>query len=98
MQYCTCCISSLLVRFHLTKVLNLTVVPRKSHKGQIVKKILENCKEVDFVLCMGDDISDEKMFTVSCIYRCFLLLLSFYSNNPHFARHWIEWTRFGCSL
>lgn len=61
--------SSLLVLFHLTKVLNLTVVPRKGHKGQIVKKILENCKEVDFVLCMGDDISDEKMFTVSCIYR-----------------------------
>ena len=45
----------------------LTVVPRKGHKGQIVKKILENCKEVDFVLCMGDDISDEKMFTVRCV-------------------------------
>jgi trehalose 6-phosphate synthase/phosphatase len=58
--------NSLLVRRHLNKML-LTVVPRKGHKGQIVKKILENCKEVDFVLCMGDDISDEKMFTVRCV-------------------------------
>ena len=50
---------SLLVRCrHLNKML---------HKGQIVKKILEKCKEVDFVLCMGDDISDEKMFTVRCV-------------------------------
>jgi trehalose-phosphatase len=45
-----------------------TVVPRKGHKGHIVKKILHDTrarnKNVDFVLCMGDDISDEKMFTV----------------------------------
>jgi len=43
------------------------VVPRKGHKGHIVKKILEDARarrrDVDFVLCMGDDISDEKMFT-----------------------------------
>ena len=49
----------------------LLVVPRKGHKGHIVKKILEDArarsKEVDFVLCMGDDISDEKMFTVSAV-------------------------------
>ena len=46
------------------------MVPRKGHKGHIVKKILEDArtrsKNVDFVLCMGDDISDEKMFTVRC--------------------------------
>ena len=45
----------------------LKVVPRKGHKGHIVKKILEDAKArskgVDFVLCMGDDISDEKMFS-----------------------------------
>jgi len=91
--------TSLLVRFHLTKVLNLTVVPRKGHKGQIVKKILENCKEVDFVLCMGDDISDEKMFTVRCIYKCFFVTSEFFIlTSPHFARQRIEWTRTGCSL
>jgi trehalose-phosphatase len=48
----------------LRSQVNLAVVPRKGNKGQIVKKVLENCKEVDFVLCMGDDVSDEKMFTV----------------------------------
>ncbi len=45
------------------------VVPRKGHKGHIVKKILQDTRArnatVDFVLCMGDDVSDEKMFTVS---------------------------------
>lgn len=54
--------------FSLTNNDLLTVVPREGHKGHIVKKILEDSrarsKEVDFVLCMGDDISDEKMFTV----------------------------------
>ena len=49
-------------------VRHIIVVPRKGHKGHIVKKILQDSrtrnKEVDFVLCMGDDISDEKMFTV----------------------------------
>lgn len=43
------------------------VVPRKGHKGHIVKKILEDVKArkkvVDFVLCIGDDIADEKMFS-----------------------------------
>lgn len=50
------------VRFVALKGI-VEVVPRKAHKGQIVTKILEKNKEVDFVLCMGDDISDEKMFT-----------------------------------
>ena len=56
------------VRFVALKGI-VEVVPRNGHKGHIVKKILERVKaregEVDFVLCMGDDIADEKMFTVS---------------------------------
>jgi len=45
------------------------VVPRKLNKGLVVKRILEEVasttggKPVDFILCMGDDVSDEKMFT-----------------------------------
>ncbi|KAL7444630.1 hypothetical protein ACHAXH_008584 [Discostella pseudostelligera] len=54
------------VRFEALKGI-VEVVPRKGHKGHIVKKILQDSqarnKVVDFVLCMGDDISDEKMFT-----------------------------------
>ena len=53
---------------HCRVCIPTTVVPRKGHKGHIVKKILQDSqarnKVVDFVLCMGDDISDEKMFTV----------------------------------
>merc|ERR1719464_1760995 len=54
------------VRFVALKGI-VEVVPRKGHKGHIVKKILEGVRarkgEVDFVLCMGDDIADEKMFS-----------------------------------
>lgn len=45
------------------------IVPRKLNKGLIVKKVLRDINKtpgeppVDFCLCMGDDISDEKMFT-----------------------------------
>ena len=45
------------------------VIPRKLNKGIIVKKILRDVGArndnagVDFILCMGDDVSDEKMFT-----------------------------------
>lgn len=45
------------------------VIPRRLNKGIIVKKILRDIAArddnagVDFVLCMGDDVSDEKMFT-----------------------------------
>jgi trehalose 6-phosphate synthase/phosphatase len=56
------------VRFvHLKGIVE--VIPRKLNKGIIVKKILRdvaarnNNAGVDFILCMGDDISDEKMFT-----------------------------------
>lgn len=62
------------VRFVALKGI-VEVVPRKLNKGHIVKKILEyaqsnkknNQNGVDFALCIGDDISDEKMFTVSCL-------------------------------
>jgi len=45
------------------------VIPRRLNKGIIVKKILRDIAArdenagVDFILCMGDDVSDEKMFT-----------------------------------
>jgi len=45
------------------------IVPRKLNKGLIVKKILRDIAKtpeeppIDFCLCLGDDISDEKMFT-----------------------------------
>lgn len=47
------------------------VIPRRLNKGIIVKKILryvaarDDNAGVDFILCMGDDVSDEKMFSVS---------------------------------
>lgn len=50
------------------------VMPREFNKGVIVTKILRDAASrnngVDFVLCMGDDISDEKMFTV-CHVSCY---------------------------
>lgn len=46
------------------------IVPRKLNKGLIVKKVLRDISSqnssqdpIDFILCFGDDISDEKMFT-----------------------------------
>ena len=47
------------------------VIPRRLNKGIIVKKILRDIAArddnagVNFILCMGDDVSDEKMFSVS---------------------------------
>lgn len=41
----------------------IEVIPCKLNKGLIVKKILRDAVGVDFILCMGDDVSDEKMFT-----------------------------------
>ncbi len=68
-RYCIFdCNHSLYRQILIFAVLHNKVVPRKGHKGHIVKKILQDSqarnKVVDFVLCMGDDISDEKMFTV----------------------------------
>ena len=55
------------VRFVALKGI-VEVVPRKLNKGHIVKRILDDVNartgDVDFLLCMGDDIADEKMFTV----------------------------------
>lgn len=56
------------VRFVTLKGI-VEIVPRKLNKGIVVKKILRDRNAfdvscpVDFVLCFGDDISDEKMFT-----------------------------------
>lgn len=55
------------VRFVTLKGI-VEVVPRKLDKGLIVKKVLRDISRtkeepIDFVLCLGDDISDEKMFT-----------------------------------
>ena len=44
------------------------VVPRRLNKGLFCKKVLRDAgreEPVDFVLCMGDDVSDETMFAVS---------------------------------
>merc|ERR1712151_349808 len=42
-------------------------VPRKLNKGLVVRDVLDQVQKddnpVDFILCIGDDISDEKMFT-----------------------------------
>lgn len=59
------------VRFVTLKGI-VEVVPRKLNKGLIVKKVLRDISRksqlggsapIDFILCLGDDISDEKMFT-----------------------------------
>jgi len=38
------------------------VVPKKLNKGQVIKSVLTH-HPADFILCMGDDVSDEKMFS-----------------------------------
>lgn len=56
------------VRFVTLKGI-VEVVPRKLNKGLIVKKVLRDTsllspeQGIDFCMCLGDDISDEKMFT-----------------------------------
>jgi len=55
------------VRFVMIKGI-VEVVPRILNKGLIVKNVLREVQstgddDVDFILCMGDDIQDEKMFT-----------------------------------
>jgi trehalose 6-phosphate synthase/phosphatase len=57
------------VRFVTLKGI-VEILPRKLNKGLIVKKVLrdigrQSADGVDFIMCMGDDVSDEKMFT-SC--------------------------------
>ncbi len=55
------------VRFVMIKGI-VEIVPRMLNKGLIVKNVLREVQlkgDVDFILCMGDDIQDEKMFTVS---------------------------------
>lgn len=58
------------VRFVMIKGI-VEVVPRRLNKGLIAKNVLREVEEqsrngnssIDFILCMGDDIQDEKMFT-----------------------------------
>lgn len=58
------------VRFVMIKGI-VEIVPQRLNKGLIVKNVLREVSDrgavsdVDFILCMGDDIQDEKMFTVS---------------------------------
>jgi len=58
------------VRFVILKGV-VEIVPRKLNKGLFCKKVLRDAAKgdgMDFVLCMGDDISDEKMFTAVFSY------------------------------
>ncbi|KAL3910240.1 MAG: hypothetical protein SGILL_007770, partial [Bacillariaceae sp.] len=56
------------VRFVTLKGI-VEIVPRRLNKGLIVKKVMRDISKtpseppIDFVMCLGDDISDEKMFT-----------------------------------
>ena len=46
------------------------IVPRRLNKGLFVKKVLRDLGRegpIDFILCMGDDVSDEQMFAVSSV-------------------------------
>ena len=58
-------LSSFDVRFVTLKGV-VEIIPRRLNKGLIVKKVLQELaakngdKAVDFILCMGDDISDKK--------------------------------------
>ena len=60
------------VRFVMIKGI-VEIVPMRLNKGLIVKNVLREVSnrdvisDVDFILCMGDDIQDEKMFTVSLL-------------------------------
>lgn len=43
---------------------NLEVRPRSSNKGEIIKSLLERHGPPGFILCAGDDKTDEDMFRV----------------------------------
>ena len=51
------------VRFVMIKGI-VEIVPRRLNKGLIVKNVLQEVQlrgDVDWILCMGDDIHDEKI-------------------------------------
>ena len=66
-------LSSFDVRFVTLKGV-VEIVPRRLNKGLIVKKVLRELaakngdEAVDFILCMGDDISDKKMLSVRRLF------------------------------
>jgi len=41
---------------------NLEVRPAHTHKGEIVKRLTYQHADVDFLICVGDDKTDEDMF------------------------------------
>ncbi|KAA8914105.1 hypothetical protein TRICI_003002 [Trichomonascus ciferrii] len=41
---------------------NIEVRPRQFNKGEIVKRIIKEAHDPDFVMCLGDDFTDEDMF------------------------------------
>jgi trehalose 6-phosphate synthase/phosphatase len=43
---------------------NLEVRPTATNKGEIIKRLLSANNEIDFVMCCGDDKTDEDMFKV----------------------------------
>lgn len=48
---------------------NLEVRPMMVNKGEIVKRILAQSPDADFIVCAGDDKTDEDMFrTLSAVY------------------------------
>ncbi len=67
------------------------IVPRLLNKGLIVKNVLREVQlrgNVDFILCMGDDIQDEKMFTVRFLNICgddISLIFFFFSNRVFYS-------------
>ena len=66
-------LSSFDVRFVTLKGV-VEIVPRRLNKGLIFKKVLQELaakngdEAVDFILCMGDDISDKKMLSVRRLF------------------------------
>ncbi len=75
------------VRFVMIKGI-VEVVPRRLNKGLIVREVLQQVEDrsgtdaIDFILCMGDDVQDEKMFTVSNdLYISAFLYFKFYSSH-----------------
>jgi len=45
---------------------NLEVRPLAINKGEIVKRLLAQHPDVDFIACAGDDKTDEDMFRALC--------------------------------
>jgi len=79
------------VRFVTLKGI-IEIVPRKLNKGLIVKRVLRDIAArhpetgIDFIMCLGDDISDEKMFTSVFSYVAELGDMSLSGTGPLVVR------------